>query len=415
MVTVGAKVLRVRDDGGDGGGEHETGKDRDAGRIERGPTFGAERTGARIVEVMDRISVEVDERRRIVPHGGIVEGGKLAAMTSNHRIVLAARPDGLVSEDCLERVEEDVPVPGDGEVLLRVLSLSVDPTNRVWMREEDSYLPAVEIGAVVRAAGVAQVVESHRDGFAVGDLVMGMPGWQDYWLLSDDAMANVIPPGLEINDLLSIYGSTGVTAWFGIEDVCALQAGETFVVSGAAGGVGSIAGQLAKIKGAGTVVGIAGSDEKCRWVVEDLGFDACINYKTEDVAARLVELCPNGIDVYFDNVGGEILDAALANLAIGARIACCGAISTYNAATPVGITHTDNLIMRRARMQGFLILDYVDRFVEAIMGLAPLVAEGRLRYATEVVDGLEHAPSTLNRLFTGDHTGKLIVKVSEPV
>ena len=170
-----------------------------------------------------------------------------------------------------------MPVPGDGDVLLRVLSLSVDPTNRVWMREEDSYLPAVEIGAVVRAAGVAQVVESHREGFATGDLVMGMPGWQDYWLLTDDAMANVIPPGLAINDLLSIYGSTGVTAWFGIEDVCELETGETFVVSGAAGGVGSIAGQLAKLKGAGTVVGIAGSDEKCRWVVEDLGFDACIN------------------------------------------------------------------------------------------------------------------------------------------
>ena len=319
-----------------------------------------------------------------------------------------------MTEACLARVEAPVPEPADGEVLLRVLSLSVDPTNRVWMREEDSYLPAVEIGAVVRAAGLARIVESRRDGYAVGDLVLGMPGWQDYWLLTPDQMANVIPPGLEINDLLSIYGSTGVTAWFGIEDVCQLRAGEAFVVSGAAGGVGSVAGQLAKIKGAGTVVGIAGSDDKCRWVVDDLGFDACINYKTEDVAARLVELCPDGIDVYFDNVGGTILDAALTNLAIGARIACCGAISTYTATGPVGITHTDNLIMRRARMQGFLILDYIDRFIDAIMGLVPLVAEGRIKYATEIVDGLEHAPETLNRLFTGDHTGKLIVKVSDP-
>ncbi len=335
-------------------------------------------------------------------------------MTTNRAILLAARPEGLVTEDCLERVEEPIPTPTDGEVLLRVLSLSVDPTNRVWMREEDSYLPAVEIGAVVRAAGLAQVVESRRDGFSEGDLVLGMPGWQDYWLLRDGDLANVIPAGLEINDLLSIYGSTGVTAWFGIEDVCELQAGETFVVSGAAGGVGSVAGQLAAIKGAGAVIGIAGSDEKCRWVVEDLGFDACINYKTEDVAERLVELCPAGIDVYFDNVGGEILDAVLANLAIGARIACCGAISTYNASVPVGVTHTDNLIMKRARMQGFLILDYVDRFLDAIMGLAPLVADGRVQYATEVVDGLEHAPETLNRLFTGDHLGKLIVRVSEP-
>ena len=335
-------------------------------------------------------------------------------MTVNRRILLAARPHGLVTEDCLARVEEPVPSLAEGEVLLRVLSLSVDPTNRVWMREEDSYLPAVEIGAVVRAAGLGRVVESRREGFAVGDLVLGMPGWQDYWLLGPDDLANVIPPGLEVNDLLSIYGATGLTAWFGLEDVCRLETGESFVVSGAAGGVGSVVGQLAKIKGAGTVVGIAGTDEKCRWVVEDLGFDACINYKTEDVAARLVELCPDGIDVYFDNVGGEILDAALANLAIGARIACCGAISTYTADVPVGVANTANLIMKRARMQGFLILDYVDRFLDAILALAPLVAEGRITYATEVVDGLEHAPETLNRLFTGDHTGKLIIKVSEP-
>ncbi len=334
--------------------------------------------------------------------------------TMNRRILLASRPLGIVTEECLRRVEEPIPTPADGEVLLRVLSLSVDPTNRIWMREEDSYLPAVAIGAVVRAAGLAQVVESKREGFATGDLVLGMPGWQDYWLLAGDAMANVVPPGLEINDLLSIYGGTGVTAWFGVEDICELKAGESFVVSGAAGGVGSVAGQLAKLKGAGIVVGIAGSDDKCRWVVDELGFDACINYKTEDVGARLVELCPDGIDVYFDNVGGEILDAVLTNLAIGARIAVCGAISTYNSDDPIGVKNTANLIMKRARMEGFLILDYVDRFLEAILGLAPLVAAGTLKYATEVVEGLEHAPETLNRLFTGDHTGKLIVRVSDP-
>ena len=334
-------------------------------------------------------------------------------MAVNRRILLAARPHGLVTEDCLDRVEEPVPDPADGEVLLRVLALSVDPTNRIWMREEDSYLPAVEIGAVVRAAGLARVVASRRDGFAEGDLVMGMPGWQDYWLLGPDDLGNVVPPGLEATDLLSIYGGTGITAWFGIEDVCALTAGESFVVSGAAGGVGSVAGQLATLKGASPVVGIAGTDEKCRWVVDDLGFDACINYRTEDVARRLVELCPDGIDVYFDNVGGEILDAVLANLAIGARIAVCGAISTYNEDEPIGVRNTPNLIMKRARMEGFLVLDYVDRFLEAIMGLAPLVAEGKLQYAVEVVDGLEHAPETLNRLFTGDHTGKLIVRVSD--
>ncbi|MGZ6896122.1 MAG: NADP-dependent oxidoreductase [Acidimicrobiia bacterium] len=331
----------------------------------------------------------------------------------NRRILLAERPHGLVTEACLDRVEEPVPVPGEGEVVARVLALSVDPTNRIWMREEDSYLPAVELGAVVRAAGLARVVESRRDGFAPGDLVLGMPGWQEYWVIGPGELANVVPPGLEPTDLLSIYGGTGLTAWFGVEDVCRLEPGETFVVSGAAGGVGSVAGQLASVKGAGTVIGIAGTDDKCRWCVDALGFDACINYRTEDVAARLVELAPHGIDVYFDNVGGEILDAVLANLAIVARIAVCGAISTYNLDEAPGIHNTANLIMKRARMEGFLILDYVDRFLEGILGLAPLVAEGRVKYAVEVVDGLEHAPETLNRLFTGDHTGKLIVRVSD--
>lgn len=330
-------------------------------------------------------------------------------MTLNRRILLAARPHGLVTEDCLTRVEEPIPTPAAGEVLLRVLAWSVDPTNRVWMREEDSYLPAVEIGTVVRAAGLAEVVESRREGFEPGDLVMGMPGWQDYWLLGAEDLANVVPPGLELTDLLSIYGATGLTAWFGIEDVCQLRAGETFVVSGAAGGVGSVAGQLARIKGAGLVIGVAGTDEKCRWVVDDLGFDACINYRTEDVAGRLVELCPAGIDVYFDNVGGQTLDAVLGNLAIGARIACCGAISTYATDDLPAVVNTPNLIMKRARMEGFLILDYVDRFLDAILALMPLVAEGRIQYATEVVAGLEHAPDALNRLFTGEHRGKLIV------
>src|SRR3954464_7219502 len=179
-------------------------------------------------------------------------------MTVNRRILLAARPHGLVTEDCLDRVEEAGREPADGEVLLRVLALSVDPTNRIWMREEDSYLPAVEIGAVVRAAGLAQVVTSRRDGFTEGDLVMGMPGWQDYWLLAPDDLANVVPPGLEPTDLLSIYGGTGITAGFGIEDVCALQPGESFVVSGAAGGVGSVAGPPAQPQGEAPRGGVAG-------------------------------------------------------------------------------------------------------------------------------------------------------------
>ncbi len=335
-------------------------------------------------------------------------------MTLNRRIKLTTRPDGLVTEDCLQRVEEPVPEIGDGEVLVRVLALSVDPTNRVWMREEDSYLPAVRIGDVVRAAGLGEVVESRRDGFNPGDLVMGLPGWQEYWKLSDEDMGQVVPPGIPAEDMLSIYGATGVTAYFGLLEIGRPQPGETVVVSGAAGGVGSVAGQIARIKGAGRVVGIAGTDEKCRWVVEDLGFDACINYKTEDVSARLLELCPDGIDVYFDNVGGEILDAVLLQINIGARIVMCGAISEYTLAERAGLKNYTSLIMQRGRMEGFIILDYLDRFFEAIMELAPWVADGRVKYAVEVVDGLEHAPDALNRLFTGDHSGKLIVRVSEP-
>jgi NADPH-dependent curcumin reductase CurA len=334
-------------------------------------------------------------------------------MTVNRRILLTARPDGLVSEDCLDRVEEPVAPLADGEVLVRVLSLSVDPTNRVWMREEDSYLPAIRIGDVVRAAGMGEVVESRREGYAPGDLVMGMPGWQDYWTVTDDDGAQVVPPGIPAEDMLSIYGGTGVTAYFGLLEIGRPQPGETVVVSGAAGGVGSIAGQLARIKDAGLVVGIAGTDEKCRWVVEDLGFDACINYKTEDVDARLRELCPDGIDVFFDNVGGAILDAVLDQINVGARIVMCGAISEYTRAEGYGLKNYKSLIMQRGRMEGFIILDYLDRFVEAIMELVPMVADGRIKYAVEVVDGLEHAPATLNRLFTGDHTGKLIVRVAE--
>jgi NADPH-dependent curcumin reductase CurA len=334
-------------------------------------------------------------------------------MPTNRRILLARRPDGLVTDADFELVEEPVSALADGEALVRVLALSVDPTNRVWMREEDSYLPAIELGAVVRAAGVGTVVESKLDRFAPGDLVTGLCGWQEYWTVTADTMANVLPAGLPVEDLLSIYGVTGITAHIGMLDVCGLREGDTVVVSGAAGGVGSVAGQIARIKGASTVVGTAGTPAKCKWVVDELGFDACINYRSEPIGERLQELIPDGIDVYFDNVGGPTLDAVLSNLALGARIGLCGAISSYTRSTPLPVYNTPNLVMQRGLMQGFIILDHIDRFPEAVMELVGWVAEGRIKYRVEVVDGLERAPETLNRLFTGEHEGKLVVRVSD--
>ncbi|HEY7440516.1 MAG TPA: NADP-dependent oxidoreductase [Acidimicrobiia bacterium] len=334
-------------------------------------------------------------------------------MPTNRRILLARRPDGLVTDADFEVVEEPVAPLAEGDALVRVLALSVDPTNRVWMREQDSYLPAIELGAVVRAAGIGTVVESKLDGFATGDLVTGLCGWQDYWTVTADSTANVLPAGLPVEDLLSIYGVTGITAYIGMLDVCELREGDAVVVSGAAGGVGSVAGQIARIKGASRVVGTAGTPEKCKWVVDELGFDACINYRSEAVGERLEELFPDGIDVYFDNVGGPTLDAVLANLAIGARIGLCGAISAYTRSTPLPVYNTPTLVMQRGRMRGFIILDHLDRFPDAVMELVGWVAEGRIKYRVEVVDGLERAPETLNRLFTGEHDGKLVVRVAE--
>ena len=333
-------------------------------------------------------------------------------MTVNRRILLTARPDGLVSEDCLTGSRSRWPRSATARCSCASCR-SVDPTNRVWMREEDSYLPAIRIGDVVRAAGLGEVVESRHADYSPGDLVMGMPGWQEYWTLTGEDTAQVVPPGIPAEDMLSIYGATGVTAYFGLLEIGRPQPGETVVVSGAAGGVGSVAGQLARIKDADASWASRGRTRSAAgW--SRTSASTRINYKTEDVEARLRETCPDGIDVFFDNVGGEILDAVLNQINIGARIVMCGAISEYTRAESPGLKNYKSLIMQRGRMEGFIILDYLDRFVEAIMELVPWVADGRIKYAVEVVDGLEHAPDALNRLFTGDHSGKLIVRVNEP-
>lgn len=330
----------------------------------------------------------------------------------NRRLVLAERPTGAVNENTVRLEEKEVPEPGPGQALVRNRYLSIDPTIRTWMDDVQGYLPPIGIGEVIRSGGVAEVERSSSDRYKPGDLVFGLTGWQDYTLADESAPMQVLPPGTDPTAALSVFGLTGLTAYFGLIDVGKVSEGDTVVVSGAAGATGSVVGQIARIKGASRVVGIAGSPEKCAWVVEELGFDAHVNYKLDDVAARLREACPDGIDLYFDNVGGELLDIALAQLALRGRVVLCGAISSYNSRSEiVGPKNYRNLIPRRGRMEGFIILDYAQRYGEAQAELATWVAEGKIKFATHIVEGLENAPDALNLLFTGGNTGKVIVRV----
>jgi hypothetical protein len=301
----------------------------------------------------------------------------------------------------------------DGEALVRVRYLSIDPTIRTWMDDAPGYLPPIALGETVRGGGIGEVVRSESDRYAPGDVVFGMTGWQDYTVADEGAAAMQLIPG-DVDPLLAlgVLGVTGVTAYFGMTDVGRVGPGDTVVVSGAAGATGSIAGQVAKLRGAKTVVGIAGTAEKCAWIVDDLGFDAAVNYRSDDVRRRLRELCPDGIDLYYDNVGGEILDICLGQLALRGRVVMCGAISIYNEVDrPPGPKNLFNLIIKRARMEGFLLLDYLDRFPEAHGDLLTWLLEGRLSHAEHVVEGLEHAPEALNLLFNGGNRGKVIVKL----
>ncbi|MGH9024910.1 MAG: NADP-dependent oxidoreductase [Acidimicrobiia bacterium] len=334
-------------------------------------------------------------------------------MAKNRQIVLRERPVGMIDESCFEVIESPVPDPGPGEALVRVEYVSLDPAMRGWLDAGDTYVSAVGIGEVMRSGGLGEVVASNDPAVPVGATASGFVGWQDYALVGGEReQPIVLPDGIEPLDALSVYGGTGLTAYFGMLEVGRAKDGETVVVSGAAGATGSAAGQIALILGC-RVVGIAGTDEKCSWVADGLGFDACINYRTEDVGACLRETCPDGIDVFFDNVGGEILDLVLARINDYARIVLCGAISNYNAVElPPGPRNVGNLIVHRGRMEGFIVLDYRERFLEAILALAGWVGEGRLKHRVDVVEGLEQAPRAINRLFTGENTGKLVVKVA---
>jgi NADPH-dependent curcumin reductase CurA len=331
----------------------------------------------------------------------------------NRRLVLAERPTGNVEEKTVRLEEADVPEPGAGQAVLRNRYLSIDPTIRTWMDDAQGYLPPIAIDEVVRSAGVAEVLRSNSDRYTAGDLVFGLIGWQDYALADEGANSmQVLPQGIDPTAALSVFGTTGMTAYFGLIDVGKVREGDTVVVSGAAGATGSTVGQIARLKGATRVVGIAGTREKCAWLVDELGYHAAVNYKTDDVAARLREACPDGIDLFFDNVGGGLLDVCLGQLALRGRVVLCGAIATYNEKGKVeGPSNYRTLIARRGRMEGFIILDYLDRFPEAQAELGAWVAAGKIKYATHIVKGLEHAPDALNLLFTGGNTGKVIVEI----
>ena len=329
----------------------------------------------------------------------------------NRRIVLAQRPSGLVN-DSTTRLET-VPVPGlqDGEALIRVRYLSIDPTIRTWMDDVPSYLPPIQIDEVIRSGGVGEVVESRSDAYQQGQLVFGMTGWQDYAVIdAGERSMQVLPEGVPPGIAIGILGVTGMTAYFGVTDVGEIKEGDVAVVSGAAGATGSAAGQIARVRGAKKVVGIAGGADKCAFIVDELGFDEAIDYKNENVAARLHQACPDGIDLYFDNVGGSILNDCLANIAMRGRVVLCGAISTYNSdGPPPGPSNYLNLLVRRGRMEGFIILDYLDRFPAAQMEMAGWIAEGKIKSSEHLVEGLEKAPEALNLLFSGGNTGKVIV------
>lgn len=333
----------------------------------------------------------------------------------NRRLVLAERPTGMVDESTTRLEHADVPEPGIGEALVKVRYISIDPTIRTWMDDAPGYLPPIAIDEVVRAGGVGEVIQSNSDAYAEGDLLFGMTGWQDY-VIADSAERTMqkLPAGVSPTTALSILGVTGMTGYFGMIDVGRVKEGDVVVVSGAAGATGSTAGQVAKIKGAAKVVGIAGGPEKCAWIVDELGFDQAIDYKSGDISARLREACPDGLDLYFDNVGGEILNACLGQLALRGRVVLCGAISSYNSSHgPVGPANYINLLIRRGRMEGFIILDYFDRFPAAQAEMAGWLASGRVKSAEHIVEGLENATEALNLLFTGGNTGKVIIKVEQ--
>lgn len=328
---------------------------------------------------------------------------------TNRQWVLVKRPVGQVDESCFALREVPIPAPAEGQMLVRTRWLAFEPAMRGWIDDRPNYIPPVPLGDVMRSMAVCEVVESRLAGYAPGDLVMGSTGWQE-WALGDAGL-RPLAPGSDPRLALSVLGLTGITAYFGLLEVGTLREGDVVVVSGAAGATGSVAGQIAKLKGC-RVVGIAGGPEKCAWLTERAHFDAAIDYRSEDVGARLSELCPDGIDVYFDNVGGPILDEVLARIARGARVVVCGAISRYNAEeAPPGPRNYYRIVAQRARMEGFVVIDFLGRAATAQADLARWVAEGRIAWEVDVQKGFANVPKTLLRLYTGANTGKQLLEL----
>lgn len=333
---------------------------------------------------------------------------------TNRQYYLASRPRGLPTAEDVPCRDVPVPDPEPGQAVIRNLYISLDPAIRGWMGDDPNYIEPITLGDAVRSTVIGRVVNSMSPDLEVGDVVLTMGGWENYTTAPAEAMTKLDEAsGIPLSNFLSVLGPTGLTAYFGLLDVGKPKAGETVLVSAAAGAVGSIVGQIAKLQGC-RVVGMAGSEEKCSWITEDLGFDAAINYKTcGDYEAAIREACPEGVDVYFDNVGGEILDGALLCLNKHARVPVCGWISTYNDADAPGPKNLWQLVAESVRLEGFVVLSYVDRFPEGIAQLAEWLMAGKLNFKEEIVDGLDDILPTFLRLFDGSNQGKLIVRIPE--
>lgn len=334
-------------------------------------------------------------------------------MTVNRQWVLRRRPEDAISAGDLELIETPLPMLTDGEVLCRNIYLSLDPTHRIWMSDRDQYLPPVDIGQVMRGGVISVVADSRSTAFRPGDIVKPMAGgWEDFTIAPENMIRKMDDlAGAPLTAWMSVLGSTGLTAYFGLMDIGQPKAGETVVVSAAAGAVGSIVAQLAKKQGC-RVIGIAGGPDKCAWLRDDLKLDGVIDYRNEDVGAALDRLCPDGVDVNFENVGGEIMDAVFSRMNDFGRMPLCGMISTYNNEGPVpGPTDFSRILMRRLLVKGFIVIDYFPRMAEAMATLVPMVRKGELRWKTHVIQGLENAADGLNLLFSGGNDGKLLVQV----